>query len=221
MSMIANECEIWKALHNAGFNDIASAGILANMHAESHLKSNNVQNSYESKVGSDEVYTRKINERAYTRDQFANDHAGYGLCQWTYHTRKSALYDFVMVRSGNIANITDQVLFLAQECRSSGLFDKLNRCVTPYDAGVLFMLQFEKPKNQTVTAQKMRGELAIRFYNDNVSTVNLAQRDYNLDRLYELVQDTLAGKYGNGEVRAVALGDDYEIVQKIINHISK
>lgn len=219
--MIANECEIWKALHNAGFNDIASAGILANMHAESHLKPNNVQNTYESKVGSDEAYTRKINERTYTREQFANDHAGYGLCQWTYHTRKQALYDFVMVRSGNIASITDQVLFLAQECRSSGLFDKLNHCATPYDAGVLFMLQFEKPKNQTVTAQKMRGELAVRFYNDNVSTVNLAQRDYNLDRLYEIVQDTLAGKYGNGDVRAVALGDDYEIVQKIINHISK
>lgn len=219
--MIANEVEIWKALHNAGFNDIASAGILANMYSESHLKPDNVQNTYESKVGTDEAYTRKINERTYTREQFANDHAGYGLCQWTYPTRKQALYDFCMVRSGNIASITDQVLFLAQECRSSGLFDKLNRCATPYDAGVMFMLQFEKPKNQTVTAQKMRGELAIRFYNDNVSTVNLAQRDYNLDRLYEIVQDTLAGKYGNGEVRAVALGDDYEIVQKIINHISK
>jgi len=221
MTMMANEVVIWKALRNAGFNDIASAGILANMHSESHLKPDNVQNTFESKVGSDEAYTRKINERTYTREQFANDHAGYGLCQWTYPTRKSALYDFVMARTGNIASITDQVLFLAQECRSNGLFDKLNRCVTPYDACVLFMLQFEKPKNQTVTAQKMRGEMAVRFYNNNVSTVNLARRDYNLDRLYEIVQDTLAGKYGNGEVRAAALGDDYEIVQKIINHISK
>lgn len=218
--MIANECEIWKALHNAGFNDIASAGILANMHAESHLKPDNVQNTYESKVGTDEAYTHKINERIYTREQFANDHAGYGLCQWTYPTRKQALYDFVMVRTGNIASITDQVLFLAQECRNSGLYDMLNKCASPYDAGVLFMLKFEKPKNQTVTAQKMRGELAVRFYNDNVDTKSLDNAYFALDNLFSEVTDTLKGKYGNGADRVKALGSDYEIVQKIINHIS-
>ena len=73
--MIANEVEIWKALHNAGFNDVASAGILANMHAESHLKPDNVQNTFESKVGSDEEYTRKINERTYTCLLYTSDAA--------------------------------------------------------------------------------------------------------------------------------------------------
>ena len=217
--MIANESEIWNALHRAGFNDIASAGILANMHVESHLKPDNVQNTYESKVGTDEAYTKKINMRTYTREQFANDHAGYGLCQWTYSSRKRALYDFCMVRSGNIANIYDQVLFLAQECRNSGLFDLLNKCTSPYDAGVLFMLKFEKPKDQSVTAQKRRGELAVRFYNDNVDTKSLDNAYFALDNLFSEVTDTLKGIYGNGADRVKALGADYEIVQQIINHI--
>lgn len=218
--MIANESEIWTTLKQIGFTDFATAGIMANIFVESGFKPDNLQNSFEKRLGNDAEYTKKVNERSYTREQFANDSAGYGLCQWTYRTRKSALYDFCMCRSTKIDNIVDQLLFMAQECRNSGLFDKLNKCASPYDAGVLFMLHFEKPKDQSVTAQKRRGELAIRFFNDNVNSKSISHHKSTLDDIVAKVKDTIAGKYGNGVERMKNLGADYDIVQRIINHIS-
>ncbi len=217
--MIANEQKIFGTLKQIGFTDFACAGIMANIFVESGFKPDNIQNSFEKRLGNDTEYTKKINERTYTREQFTNDHAGYGLCQWTYPTRKASLYDFCMCRSSKIDNIADQLYFMAQECRHSGLFDKLNKCASPYEAGVLFMLNFEKPKDQSVTSQKRRGELAVRFYNDNVDTKTLDNAYFALDNLFSEVVDTLKGKYGNGADRAKALGADYEIVQNIINHI--
>ena len=190
--MIANESKIWSTLKQIGFTDFASAGIMANIFVESGFKPDNLQNSFEKRLGSDADYTKKVNERVYTREQFANDSAGYGLCQWTYHTRKSALYDFCMCRSTKIDNIVDQLLFMTQECRNSGLFDRLNKCASPYDAGVLFMLNFEKPKDQSVTAQKRRGELAIRFFNDNVNSKAISHHKSTLDDIVTKVKDTLA-----------------------------
>lgn len=218
--MIINEHKIWETLKQLGFTDYASAGIMANIFVESGFKPDNVQNSFEKRLGSDTEYTKKVNNREYTREQFAHDSCGYGLCQWTYHTRKSALYDFCMCRSTKIDNITDQLLFMTQECRNSGLFDRLNKCATPYDAGVLFMLNFERPKDQTVTAQKRRGELAIRFYNDNVDSSDLPKAKPTLDELITMVKDTISGKYGNGQERVQRLGEHYSIVQRIINYIS-
>lgn len=219
--MIANENKIWQTLKQIGFTDNASAGIMANIFVESGFKPDNLQNSFEKRFGTDSEYTKKVNEREYTREQFANDSAGYGLCQWTYHTRKSALYDFCMCRSTKIDNIVDQLLFMTQECRNSELFDKLNKCASPYDAGVLFMLNFERPKDQSVTAQKRRGELAIRFYNENVSTNDIyEQMDNKLDHLCAIVRETIEGKYGNGADRVKALGANYDIVQRVINYIS-
>lgn len=217
--MIMNESKIWATLRHIGFTQNASAGIMANIFVESGFKPDNVQNSFEKRLGSDDEYTKRVNERSYSREQFATDSAGYGLCQWTYHTRKRALYDFCMCRSTHIDNIDDQLFFLAQECRNSGLFDKLNKCTSAYDAGVMFMLEFEKPKDQTVTAQKRRGELAVRFYYDNFDSSVMPRSKTTLDELVTKVKDTIVGKYGNGAERVNNLGDDYDIVQRIINHI--
>lgn len=218
--MIINERKIWETLKQIGFTDNASAGIMANIFVESGFKPDNVQNSFEKRLGNDAEYTKKINDRVYTREQFAKDGSGYGLCQWTYPARKRALYDFCMCRGTRIDNIDDQLYYLTQECRNGGLFDRLNKCASPYDAGVLFMLNFERPKDQSVTAQKRRGELAVRFYNDNVDSKSIDNAYFALDNLFSEVTDTLKGKYGNGADRVNALGADYEIVQKIINHIS-
>lgn len=217
--MIANERNIWDTLKRIGFTDYATAGIMANIFVESRFKPDNVQNSFEKRLGSDEEYTKRINDRSYSREQFAHDSCGFGLCQWTYHSRKKALYDFCMRRSAHIDNIDDQLYYLAKECRNGGLFGNLNKCTSAYDAGVMFMLEFEKPKDQSATAQKRRGELAIRFYNDNFDSSVLPQPSTKLDELFTKVKDTIAGKYGNGNERFKNLGEDYEIVQRIINHI--
>ncbi len=40
----------------------------------------------------DTTYTAAVDSGSYTN--FVHDSAGYGLAQWTYHSRKQALLDF-------------------------------------------------------------------------------------------------------------------------------
>lgn len=61
-------------------NAYGVAGLMGNLYAESGLRSNNLQNSFEKKLNmSDEAYTRAVDNGTYTN--FINDSAGYGLAQ--------------------------------------------------------------------------------------------------------------------------------------------
>ena len=73
-------------------NSYAAAGIMGNMFAESSLIANNLQGSGNKALSmTDEEYTAAVDSGTYTAEQFASDGFGYGLCQWTYSTRKAAL----------------------------------------------------------------------------------------------------------------------------------
>ena len=60
--------------------DAGAAGVMGNLYAESGLRPNNLQNSYEGKLGmADAEYTAMVDHGTYTN--FVHDKAGYGLCQ--------------------------------------------------------------------------------------------------------------------------------------------
>ena len=48
---MANENKIWSYLKAKGMSDFAIAGIMGNLQAESGLNPQNLQNSYEKKLG--------------------------------------------------------------------------------------------------------------------------------------------------------------------------
>ena len=74
-------------------NAYGVAGLMGNLYAESGLRANNLQNSYEKKLNiTDAEYTRLVDENAYP--DFVKDKAGYGLAQWIFWSRKQALLDF-------------------------------------------------------------------------------------------------------------------------------
>lgn len=87
---MSNEQKIWSFLFGKIGNAYGVAGLMGNLNAESGLRANNLQNSYEKSLGmSDEQYTTAVDNGSYRN--FAKDSAGYGLAQWTFHTRKAAL----------------------------------------------------------------------------------------------------------------------------------
>ena len=93
--------QIWDFLKSKGLNNYAVAGIMGNLKAESNLRPNNLQNSFEKKLGYTDIsYTQVVDSGKYTK--FATDGAGYGLAQWTYHTRKAALLAFAKSRKKSI-----------------------------------------------------------------------------------------------------------------------
>lgn len=114
------EEKVWFALRDAGYDEYATAGAMGNFMQESGFKSNNVQNEYESRVGSDEVYTQKVNSGAYSRQQFMSDSVGYGLAQWTFPTRKANLYDFAKSKGVGIDDEDMQIEFILKEMNQHG-----------------------------------------------------------------------------------------------------
>lgn len=93
--VITDEKEIWKEIRKQTGSVTFTAALMAHMKAESALRSNNLQNSYERKIGlNDEQYTNAVDSGEYNLEKFAHDSAGYGLCQWTYWSRKQDLYNF-------------------------------------------------------------------------------------------------------------------------------
>lgn len=161
--------KIWTRFKNAGFSDIVVAGIMGNLKAESNLRPNNLQNSYEKKFGmDDETYTAAVNSGAYSKGSFINDKAGYGLSQWTYWSRKEALYKY-MIEDNRVAidDLDMQLNFIVHELMTKykGLLPKLEACKTVKEAAVLFMKEYERPADQSEKACKTRGDYAQVYYN--------------------------------------------------------
>ncbi|MBQ3388392.1 MAG: hypothetical protein IJG60_04180 [Thermoguttaceae bacterium] len=78
---------IWNYLYEKIGNPYGTAGLMGNLYAESTLHSNNLQNSYERKLGmTDDEYTDAVDSGTY--ENFVRDAAGYGLAQWTFWSRK-------------------------------------------------------------------------------------------------------------------------------------
>lgn len=102
---------LWDRLIKAGYRPEAAAGILGNIRAESNFRPDNLQNTYERILGyTDKEYTNMINAGTYSYQQFINDHAGYGLAQWTYKTRKAELYKYCFPDIGSLEKQCDYLL---------------------------------------------------------------------------------------------------------------
>lgn len=166
---MSNERKIWSYLMQEIANPFGVAGLMGNIKAESNFNPCNLQNSYEKKLGyTDDTYTQVVDNGEYTRDQFCNDRAGYGLCQWTYWSRKQALYDTLKRYDASIGDLFSQLSFMIDELRSYRLLDKLKIAKSVKEASDLILTQYEKPADQSESAKKRRAEMGQTIYNNNV-----------------------------------------------------
>ena len=107
---------IWKWLYDKIKNNYGVAGLMGNLQAESSLNPENLQNSYERALGmSDQEYTNAVDNGNYTKDEFCNDSAGYGLAQWAHKDRKKGLYVAAKNAGTSIGNLNMQLNYLWQE----------------------------------------------------------------------------------------------------------
>lgn len=73
-----NENTIWNYLIDKIGNPYGVAGLMGNLYVESGLRPDNLQNTYEKKLGmTDAQYTAAVDDGSYTN--FVHDSAGYGL----------------------------------------------------------------------------------------------------------------------------------------------
>lgn len=138
----------------AGMTHEGACGMLGNMDAESSMIANNLQNSYEGKLGFvDELYTAAVDNGSYKN--FANDKAGYGLCQWTYGPRKKNLLEFANCRGASIGDENMQVDFAIHELRTeySELWSFLCSTEDMFEATGRICKEFERPAVNNIEAR--------------------------------------------------------------------
>lgn len=157
---------IWNFLKAKGLNDYGIAGLMGNLNAESALKPTNLQNSYENKLNmNDAEYTAAVDAGTYTN--FAKDAAGYGLAQWTYHTRKQAMLDFHKKAGKSIGDLNTQLEFLVYELTTSyatSVWAVLKNATSILEASNAVLMKFERPANMGENVQAQRAKFGQVYY---------------------------------------------------------
>lgn len=161
-----NSKKIWDYLKSKGFNEFAVAGIMGNLYAESGLRSTNLQNDFEKKLGlSDEDYTKAVDSGLYTEESFIKDKAGYGLAQWTFWTRKKALLDYAKLHGKSIGDLDMQLEFFYKELYVNPILYRLlknSKSIKEASDGILH--KYERPADQSKKVEEKRASYGIKFY---------------------------------------------------------
>lgn len=222
----SDEKTIWDFLKAKGLNDYAIAGVMGNLYAESALRSNNLQQTYERSLGyTDDTYTTAVDNGSYTN--FVKDSAGYGLAQWTYWSRKENLLKYAQAANKSIGDFNTQLDFLWKELQGyTSVMNVIKAAKSVKEVSDAFMCKFENPADQSDTAKNKRASYGQKYYDKYAVKPAEPQKPVEPAKKSneEIAQEVLNGKWGNGEERKqklAAAGYDYSAVQKIVNELCK
>lgn len=160
---IMTEKQIWDYLMSVYNNPYGVAAIMGNLYAESALQANNMQNSYEAALGyNDKTYTESVDNGTYTN--FVNDAVGYGLVQWTYWSRKKALYNYAKSNNRSIGDPKMQLEFMVSEMAGyQGLVDTIKNAKNVRTASDFILVNYERPANQSEAVKIARSNMGETF----------------------------------------------------------
>lgn len=170
-----NEDKIWSALLAAIGNPYGAAGLMGNLYAESALNPRNLQQSFERKLGyTDDSYTAAVDAGSYKN--FVHDSAGYGLAQWTYHTRKAKLMTFARARGTSIGDLDMQLDFLIEEIKGYGsVWSALITATSVRAASDAVLTGYEKPTDQSEAVKIKRAAYGQKYYDMYAKEENIVQ----------------------------------------------
>lgn len=160
-----NAREIWNFLMDKIQNPYGVAGLMGNLYAESGLRSNNLQDSYELRLGyRDDTYTTAVDKNTYTN--FIKDGAGYGLAQWTYWTRKKKLLEYAENSNKSIGDYRVQLEFLLEELKNNyaSVLKELKQATNIRNASDAVLFNFENPANKSTSVQQKREAYGQTYY---------------------------------------------------------
>jgi hypothetical protein len=183
---INTEKEIWDRLYAAIQNPFGVAGVMGNFMAESSLRANNLQNTYEKSLGmTDEQYTAAVDNGSYTN--FVHDKAGYGLYQATFWSIKESLLNYAKERGTSIGDRDMQVDHFLKMMKEeyTSVWKTLTTAKTVREASDAVLLKFERPADQSEKAQEKRAAYGEEFL-----------KKYGMDAPPTPVEDTQDYKTG-------------------------
>lgn len=160
---------IWSEMYNFIGNEYGVAGLMGNLQAESGIIPYRLQGDFSSNYYKSINYTNNVDSGAISRSEFINDQQGYGLAQWTYFTRKDALYD--MYINGGYSSIGDVRLavdYLKYELQNSypTVLSTLRNATSIREASDIVLHQFENPQQQGPDVEILREGYSVTIYNE-------------------------------------------------------
>ena len=163
MKNLENAKIIWQVLRANGVTMAGAAGCLGNILAESSYVPYRVQGDMNesNKYVYSKDYTARVDTGKISKSEFCHNGpggGGYGLCQWTYWSRKSDLYDYLKAQDLSIGDLVGQAKFLVKELRDRypAVWSVV---VTTDDIRVAMkevLTKYERPANQGIEAQNKR-----------------------------------------------------------------
>lgn len=181
-----SEKTIYDTLIDAGLTPEGACGLMGNMKAESSMKSNIAQRGMTKLT--DEEYTKAADNG---KINFTNDAVGYGLCQWTYHSRKRDLLQFSKNWGVSVGAEDMQVEFCLFELRESypQLLSFLSETQDIYTAAERVCKEYERP---AVNDVETRYRYAQEFYDAYAAPAGEDENDVPQDPIIMILQMVLS-----------------------------
>lgn len=160
----STEKTIWNYFIVKGMSPAGVAGLMGNLYAESGLNPQNLQNTYEKRLGfTDASYTAAVDSGAYAN--FVRDGAGYGLAQWTYWSRKEAMLNYAKKTGASIGDLIMQLDFMYQELKGYvAVFRVLRTARTVKEASDIVLTKYERPADMSGAVKAKRASYGQAFY---------------------------------------------------------
>lgn len=163
-----NGKKIWDILLANGCTEAGAAGVIGNMEAESGLVPCRLQGDFTNGYTASIAYAAKVDSGKMTRNQFAYDTTGgggWGLCQWTYWSRKAELFDYCKMLGASIGDLTAQVKFFCKECKEnySEVWKTISKTDDVQAASDAVLLKFERPADM-YNKRAYRGSRSRYYY---------------------------------------------------------
>ena len=177
-----NEEKIWNYFKCKGLSNAGIAGLMGNLYAESGFRPNNLQNTYEKKLGyTDAEYTAAVDNGTYTN--FVRDSAGYGLAQWTFWSLKRDLLQYVQEHNKSVGDLETQLDFLYKELSEDfkKIMSTLKSTSSVREASDSVLLNFERPADQSVTAQIRRASYGQQYY-DKYAKEDMEEKEMPVEK---------------------------------------
>lgn len=139
-----------------GMTIAGAAGVITNIQHESVFSPINVEDRYHTDTKkSDEYYTHMVDTNP--SYDFATDGKkayGYGLCQWTFRTRKAELRAFCKEKGVSIGDRDTQIAFMFKELKRDFpvVWKALTSSNSAYNCTWQFCRYYENPANPENTA---------------------------------------------------------------------
>jgi hypothetical protein len=133
---------IYDQLRAVGMTAEGACGLMGNMQAESSMQANIAQRGMTTLA--DDVYTAAADRGMI---DFVHDSVGYGLCQWTYWSRKQGLLSFAADSGVSVGDEDTQVQFCVKELREDfpNVWVVLTGSHDLYECARIVCLQYERP----------------------------------------------------------------------------